>query len=285
MDRRQTLRCLHSGLLSIALCFVAVPSRAQDTAVSPAEWGDTEKESFLRDAEVRSIETLGIGITASQRASLEIGGVTHDAHVQTIDVFRPGMTQIAGGRSEVNFRDSYKFNIAAYRLDRLIGLNMIPVSVERRVAGRAASVTWWVDDVQMMELERVEQGLTAPDPSDWNSQMYNVRVFNELIYNTDPNLGNVLITNDWRIRLIDFTRAFRIYEQLRDPENLVPRIDRRVWQGIQDLTRENVEAAMDGLLGGLELNGLLERREVIVEYFEAQIAEKGEAAVVFDLLR
>ena len=46
-----------------------------------------------------------------------------------------------------------------------------------------------------------------------------MNVFQELIYNTDPNLGNMLITNDWQVKIIDFTREFRTREGLRTPED------------------------------------------------------------------
>ena len=182
--------------------------------------------------------------------------------------------------TELNFRDSYKFNIAAYRLDRLINLNYIPVSIERKVGGESASVTWWIDDVQMMELERYKRKLDPPDKEDWNDQMYNVRVFNELVHNSDPNLGNVLITNDWDIRLVDFSRAFRANRKLRDPKNLTPKIDRRVYEGLKILDEESVTKSLSKLLSKLEVRGLLARRDKIVEYFDAAIAEKGEAEVI-----
>jgi hypothetical protein len=212
--------------------------------------------------------------------TLRLGAFTHDAHLQSIDVFKDRFETAAG--MELNFRDSYKFNIAAYRLDRLINLNMVPVSVERKVGGNLASVTWWVDDVQMMEAERYKKKISAPNRAVWLDQMANVRIFNELVYNTDPNLGNLLITNDWAIRLVDFSRAFRISAELRKPENL-SRIDRRVYDGIRALTREKVEAALGSVLRESEIDGLMARKGRILQFFDAGIAEKGAAMVVCQL--
>ena len=135
------------------------------------------------------------------------GRLRHDARIQDIEEFKSTFQGAQG--TELNFRDSYKFNIAAYRLDRLINLKMVPVSGERKIGGNSSSVTWWLDDIQMMELERYQKKITPPDQDDWNHHMYNVRGFNELAYNTDPNLGNVLITNDWDIWLIDYSRGVR----------------------------------------------------------------------------
>ncbi len=245
-------------------------------------WTDVEKEAFLSTAEIVKVEDIGVGVTNSRRATLDDGRSRHDAHIQDVDVFNRGVTRLRGQPAEINFRDSYKFNIAGYRLDRLLHMNMVPVSVERTVSRKPAAVTWWVDDVQMMERERYEKQITPPDVSSWAGEMSTARVFTELIYNTDPNLGNFLITSAWRLHLIDFTRAFRPQKTLRAPENLGVRLDRQVYQGLMDLTLETLKKVMTGVLDGAELEGLLARRDRIVEHFDQLIAERGEELVLYD---
>ena len=95
---------------------------------------------------------------------------------------------------------------------------MVPVSVERKTEGKKGAFTWWVDDV-MTEKERREQGIVATDEQKWNGQASQARIFNELVYNTDANPGNSLITEEWKLVLIDFSRAFRTNKKLRVPEN------------------------------------------------------------------
>ena len=148
-----------------------------------------------------------MGVTNSQRATLDDGQRKHDAHIQTVDISKNSFQTLRG--TELNFRDSYKFNMAAYELDKLLDLNMVPVSVERKVGGQQAAVTWWVDDAMMTELDRQKKKAQSPDLPSWNKQMYVCRVFDQLIYNTDRNLGNLVITKDWNIWMIDHTRAFR----------------------------------------------------------------------------
>ncbi len=239
--------------LLIAAACVIMPTIATAAA---APISDEDKEQFLQQAEIIKKKGAKAGTTGTSRLTLRHGDVTHDVHLQTIDVFKNSFQTAAG--MELNFRDSYKFNIAAYQLDRLINLNMVPVSVERKFGRGSGSFTWWVDDVQMMEAERYKKKISAPNHAAWLDQMANVRVFNELVYNTDPNLGNLLITNDWGIRLIDFSRGFRTSPELRHPENL-GRVDQRVY------------------------DGLLARRNAIVRFFEKAIAEKGEGMVICKL--
>jgi hypothetical protein len=244
-----------------------------------AEFSDAEKEAFLSRAEIVQAKKLDVGITGSKRATLSDGARTHDAHIQTVNEFK---RRLEGPRGlELDFQDSYAFNVAAYRLDRMIGLGIVPVSVERKVKGELGSVTWWIDDVQMMALDRHKKEIAPPRPADYNDQMYNVRVFNELVFNTDANLGNILITNDWQIIPVDFTRAFRTMKALRGPKNLV-KIDRRVYEGLRALTIEALEPKMGDLLSKPQLRGLIARRDLILAFFDEQIAAQGEAAVICD---
>jgi hypothetical protein len=180
-------------------------------------------KQFLLTAKVVKGERAKKGITDTQRLTLTDGTITHDASFQTIDEHKPSMPLASG--TELNFVDSYKYNIAAYQLAELLGIDdMMPVYVERKWKGDVGSLSWWLP-VKMDEVERHKQGLTAPDPDAWNHQMYKIRVLDQLVYDNDPNLTNVLIGEDWKIWRIDFSRAFRLSKDLRDPKDLV-RCDR-----------------------------------------------------------
>ena len=170
---------------SLLVSVAGLPANGNPTA--PTKLTDAEKEEFLRTAKVVKRRKVPVGVTHPERATLSDGRLTHDAHIQTVDIHKAQYQTPTG--MEINFRDSYKYNIAAYKLDRLLGLNMVPVSVERKVAGDSAAVTWWFDDIMMMDKERYTKKIQVPAAkrASWNDQMYQVRVFNELIYNTDPH--------------------------------------------------------------------------------------------------
>lgn len=231
---------------------------------SPRTLTREEQETFLRDARIIRTRSAPKGITGSRRVTLSDGTFTHDAHVQNIDEAK---REFQGTRGmELNFRDTWRYNVAAYRLSVLLGLDMVPVTVERRFEQKPASFTWWVDDVLMDEATRVQKKVRVPDPRAWNEQIYVVRVFDQLIYNTDRNLGNLLITADWRVWMIDHTRAFRLHKTLRTDKDLRG-CDRTLLARLEALDKETVSRELSRWLEGGEMTALLARRDRLVEFF------------------
>jgi hypothetical protein len=252
-----------------------------DTAFEQARLSDAEAEHFLLEARIMRRKGAPGGITGSERATLRLGDMQHDAHIQRIDDHRHQFQ--TGTGLELDFRDSFRGNLAAYRLDRMLGLAMVPVTVRRRVDGRDAAVTWWVDDVIMDEKKRYQKKIPAPDPNDWNQQMLVVRVFDQLIHNFDRNLGNLLIDREWRIWMIDHTRAFKIFGELRAPENLGTRCERGLLAGLRRLDEATLRDEMRDLMNEGQIKGLLARRDLIVRHFEEKLAAHGEAVVLYDM--
>src|ERR1700736_2374656 len=236
-------------------------------------------KQFLLSAKVVASTQRGIkGITHTWRLTLSDGTVTHDASFQPIDEHKPSM-QLASG-TELNFVDSYKYNIAAYQLAELIGLDdIVPVYVERKWQGNPGSLSWWLP-VKMDEEERHKQKLTAPDADAWNNQMYKVRVLDQLVYDNDPNLTNVLIGEDWKIWRIDFTRAFRLSKDLRNPSDLV-RCDRHLFEKLKTLDANELAEKTKHYLTKDEVKAVMARRDKIVAQFQNLISEKGEKEVLY----
>ena len=232
-----------------------------------------DMEAFLLKAKVTNRRDAGSGVTGSSRVTLSDGRLSHDAHVQAVDVARAVFT--AGKASEVNFKDTYRYNIAGYRLARLIGLDNVPMSVERNVEGKVAAVTWWVDDVQMDEGARLKKKTMAPDVQRFAKQIQVMKIWDELIQNKDRNGGNLLWTSDWSMWLIDHTRAFRLGKELVAPADLT-RCDRRLLDGMRALTAESLAKAIGDSLTKEEQGAVLARRDLIVKHFDDRISKLGE---------
>ena len=256
---------------------------AQEPARSQVTFTPAQMEEFLLRGKIVRTRAAGSGVTNTLRVTLSDGAVTHDAQIQTIDeskpIFRP-----AGSPPEFNFTDSYRFNIAGYRLAVLLGLDNVPMSVQRLHNSRQAAFTWWLDDVMMDEKARVSKNALGPDRERTAMQVHIMRVFDELIQNRDRNMGNLLWTSDWKMWMIDHTRAFRTGDELLKPLAL-ERVERTLFENMRRLTEEQLKNVMGKSMADFEIEALLKRRDRIVKLFEARIAERGEARVVYTLPR
>jgi hypothetical protein len=270
------------SLPTLTLFYLAMtsPLIAQNNASTEPKLTEEQEKQFLLHAKVIKSRQTSRGVTNPWRLTLTDGTLTHDAIFQPIDERKP-VFQGSDGHSELNFRDSYHFNIAGYEVAKLLGLdNMVPVYVERKWNGNGGSIGWWVPGVKMDEAERHKRHENAPDVDAWNKQMYRVRAITQLFYDTDPNLTNVLITEDWKIWRIDFTRAFRLYKSLENPKDLVM-CDRNLLENLRKLDEQEVLEKTKGQLSKSEVKAMMARRDKIVEYFEKLVAQKGEAAVLY----
>lgn len=248
-----------SAIAAAALVF-ALPAYAQNLSRE-------QKEEFLLTAKIVRTVSASKGVTGVLRATMTSadGRVTHDAGVQRIDEKK---AEFRGDRAtEINFRDTYKFNIAAYRLGLMLGLGMIPPTVERSYAGSRASFCWWVDDVIMDEGDRLRKKIKPPDQNDFNAQVSIVQVFDQLIYNVDRNQGNLLITSDWKLWMIDHGRAFRIHHTLQDPK-VLRMCERGLLQKLKALDEPALKREIGDYVTNSEIEALLKRRDKIVAFFD-----------------
>ena len=133
----------------------------------------------------------------------------------------------------------------------------------------------------MMDEEvRLDERRWAPDMQAHNQQYWRMLVFAELVYDTDRNKGNILYTSDWKLWMIDFSRAFRIWGELRAPQN-VWRCDRDLLERMRGLTRALLEEHTGDCLTPGEMDAVLKRRDKLVDHFETLIAQKGERTVLY----
>jgi len=251
------------------------PSPAPVTAAAPAPVpaaaptplpSDAEMERFLKQAKIVKTKGTKKGVTDSTQATMSDGTLTHDAHIQTIDEYKREFRSTMG--VELDFRDSWTFNVAGYKLDRMIGLNMVPVSVPGHYRSARAAFTWWVDDFLMDEGDRTKKSIEPPDKPMWSRQFTMMKLFDELIANTDRNLGNILYTKDWRLWAIDHTRAFRKHTTLKNPAT-VTRCDRVVFEKLKALDRATLKKELGDYLDDGHIKSILARRDLIVKKIES----------------
>lgn len=278
-DRRHVAGILVCVSVAIAVGSGIAARAAQSAPPAAAPvLTDEQMEVFLRTARITRTRPAGDGVTGSRRVTLTDGTLIHDAHVQTVNEDK-AVYQVRG-YTEMNFRDCYCYNIAGYRLARLLGIENVPVSVDRRIDGQPGAITWWVDDVAMDEEARRKKGVADPDAGRGDHYVFRQRVFDELIQNRDRNLGNLLYTKGWTMWMIDHTRAFRLGRELMKPAELI-RIDRNLFANLKALTPAALTAAVGESLKKPEIEAVIARRDAIVALFEKRIADRSEAAVLY----
>lgn len=271
-------------VLLLTSLLASPPAFAQTVAAAPAaELTTAQQKEFLAKAKVIRNRTTNRGVTAPKLLTLTDGVITHDAVFQAVDESKMVVSLGGNGRAsqtELNFVDSYRYNLAAYALSELLGLDyMMPVHVERRWGGQTGSMSWFVDTL-MDESDRLKKKVQPPNSTEWNYQMYRMRVFSALVRDTDRNLTNVLITPEWKIMMIDFSRGFRLQPELMHQSDLA-RMCKDLWAKLQNLQRDEVKKATGDWLTASELDAMMKRRDLLVAHFSKLIAEKGEANVLY----
>ena len=251
----------------------------QAVAASQPQLNREQMARFLLTAKVVGHKGISKGVTSPARLTLTDGTLTHDAAFSRVNEHTPIM-RFPGGRTELDFVDSYKYTLAANEIAALIGIeDMVPVTVEREWDHDMGALSWWLD-VMMDEGDRLKKQINPPDSESWAKQQYTMRVFTQLVDDTDRNIGNVLIDSDWKIHLIDFTRAFRRPHELRAPQ-LLQRCDKNLLARLRDLKVEDVKARISKWVPPREIESLMARRDAIVALYDKLIAERGEARVLF----
>ncbi len=237
-------------VLLVASTLNALP---QQRGGVPATKNLEQIEQFLRTADVVAMEDFPPGSTGLQKVTLAQG-----------ETVRHAVLKRAGFPPDLN--DSWKLVIAAYEVDKLLGLNMVPPTVERTVRGTKGSLQLWIEN-GMSEAERLEKKIGPPDVEAWSRQLCKVRVFDQLIYNIDRNLSNLLIDENWKVYMVGHVRTFEATPDLLDPRNLT-HLFVSMMEALKKLNKANLTRSCSGYLSDAEIDAVLARRDRILEVYK-----------------
>ena len=251
----------------VTLWFTAVlsaqlPAPAGTTESRPWLGQEQRIEEHLRNAAIASIEDIGTGVTRPRRAYL---APSEPVESVAWKVLPPGRR---GG-----FWESYKSEIAAYELDRLLDMHMVPPTVERRIGDETGAAVMWVTGMKSVK----QLGGKVPSGPEWGKPIRQMLMFDNLIRNIDRNAGNILIGRPGDVILIDHSRAFTTDKKL---QNKVERVDAELWERMQTLTRENLARALGRWLDEDAIAAIIERRDAMAATIDQLVAKKGRALVL-----
>ena len=251
--------------------------KGPDGAFLPFE-NSEEVTEFLLTAEVIGMEEISEGVTGPKRVLLEKDGIQMRAIFREVDSSRsigPGLK----GKLRRNFRDYYAFEVAAYELSRMLGLDSVPPAVLRRINRNSGSLQVWIENA-LTEKKRSSEGLEPPNPLRYSRQIQIMSIFDNLVYNEDRNLGNILFDENWKLWMIDHTRTFRLEVELSEPEAIMS-CSEDLWNNLRNLNEADFKERMDQFLRGSQVKALFARKMALIEHIQKRIDEKGEKAVLF----
>lgn len=289
-SRRRAALTLLGLSLAVIVAPAAAPATVQSEAPDRVPWKDRfgqplpfqsneEIIEFLRTAEVQAVEDLDVGVTDPRRVELVQNGITVRAALRDFDVTYERI------RFEREFyqelRDSYLFDLAAYQLSELLGLHNVPPVTLRRVNGVEATLQIWLEDA-LVEWDRHEQQITPPDLIAFQKQWHDMLVFDSVIGNVDRNNGNVLYDEKWNHWLIDHSRSFVHGADTMPYLDRILGCSRELYERLQELNRDELTEHLSPPLSSFDIDGVLQRRDRVIEHLDGLIAGHGEDAILFD---
>ncbi len=253
--------------------------------LTEAEQGEYDKwEDFLRTAKVVGQEQLTgtRAVTNPWVLTLEKDGVERRA------LWKNVLGERVGG-----FKETWKGEIAAYRLSRALGLHMVPATVEREFRGDKGSCQIWIEAWNDMETV-IKKKLSPPGLKALHNarNLCLQRAFDNLIYNVDRHQRNYLIMDDWRMVLIDHSRSFGagkragadlIYDEKNkeNPKFIMETLPRAFLEALRALTAESARTIVGEYLTDGEIAAMMSRRDLIIAWMDKRVAELGEARVLY----
>lgn len=258
------------------------PGAAETLADPPLD--DEEVERLLGEGAPISSEEIGAGSTGARKIRLRLGDRTIGAAFKFVHIHRGRIPRAGDPGRNVVFSDTYQNERAAYLVDRLLGLGMVPQVVVRAIEGQRGALVAWIPDA-LTESEVRKQGLSPKDPRVLGHQEDVMRTFDALIGNVDRNLGNQLITTgDWKLHLIDHSRSFVLDRELDEEFRKRPSsLPRSLLERLEALDEPTLRARLDGLVGRAQIRAMLARRDAILAKVEEDRRRYGDALVFHEL--
>ncbi len=254
----------------------SAPSQYRDVRGQPLPF-QQEKEllDFLRTGLITVLGKVGEGITGARKVLVQKDDLRVHAIFRDVRVAR----QSGSGENSIQLRDDCILECAAYELNRLLGLDLVPPVVERKVRGKLGTLQVWIEGAET-EKRRKKRGAPARDKVSLERQGQIILIFDNLILNDDRNSGNILHGPDGKVWMIDHTRAFRVNGELPYP-GAVESCETTLWRRLRSLKASELRKTLHPYLRPAEVQALIERKRQLVALIQGIIDQKGEEVALF----
>ncbi len=262
----------------LIFCLLRLPSLGQFTTEELRE--RPKWEEFLKTAEIIGQKQMRVRDAVTEPWKLTL---------KKDEIVRNALWKNSEGEQR-GFIEGWKYEIAAYLLDKYLGLNMVPPTVEREFQGKRGSCQLWVESRMNMR-EKIQKAIeTPPDKvQSWIRAAYLQQAFDNLIANEDRHTGNVLITKDWRTILIDHSRTFRTSQKFtekllftdKESPMVMNELPRAFVEKIKTLNFELMKNIVGEYLTDEEINAVVLRKDLLLKEIEKRIKKYGEDKVLY----
>jgi len=247
----------------------AAAGNSEESPVIEGPQTPGEVEKFLRESMPQVVVPGSAGRTDPWKVRLEANGITRWAQFKYINRPRPDPIP-----------DSFNYEIAAYELDKYLGLDLVPPAVRKMIKETFGSLQIFVEKaIREADLKRDNLMLGDPEVFEW--QMADLKVFENLVYDKCGNDKDTLIQKETgKVYRVDFSEAFPP-ENRTIPGCEILRCSRRLYQRLLEWDQETVTVFLSTYLNEEEIRALHARRDAIIRMIQEQIESRGESAVLF----
>jgi len=263
MQKRWMLAACGFILAALTAAAQSAPAAAP-TPTAPWIGREPQMEGHLRTAEIVSLEDIGTGVTNPKRA-----------HLKPSDPFESLVWKpLPPGRLS-GYWESYKSEVAAYELDKLFEMNMVPPAAERTIEGKTGAAIMWVRGMESVK----QKGGKVPTDPQWARPLRKMMTFDNFIGNPDRNAGNILLGPPGELLLIDHSRAFT--NDLKLPWK-IERVDAELWRRLQAITRDDLARVVGPWTEDGAIDAMLERRTRMTAAVDKLLKKKNRQLVIVE---
>jgi len=267
--------------LWLFLCLIFFSTTAAAAQLTPMELSQREDiEEWLKVGVIVESEEIPEGVTKPIRLFLKAGEVEISGAWKNPRGLRDGVLE------------GWQYEIAAYQMDKLLGLDMVPPTVEKTFERKKGSLQFWIEGT-ISDLDRQDNSMQIPKSHihEWENRIYLMRAFDCIIANDDRTQENIRYTKDWRTILIDHSQAFRstkehtknlVYGKNGLKETLrLGRLPRKFVENVKALNFDQIKDVVGLHLKKREINAILSRKDIFLKEVDEMIKELGEDTVLY----
>jgi len=228
-----------------------------------------ELEEYLKTAEIMEVEFDKFdGRTAPWGVTLNDGVINRQAIFKYVNRPRPALLP-----------DSYQYEIAAYKMSKLLKFPVVPIVVEREIENTLGSLHLFLEGCISLNQQR-KKGIEPIDSQKFSNALSDLAVFENLVF-CERNPEDIYIQeSDWKIWRVDYSEAFAPIAELSS-EAAITGCSKELFQNLQSLEASEIKKVIGMHLNDEEIDALIQRKELVIDKIKKLAQEKDKDTVLF----